>query len=82
MRQDSIVCESKSHLRKILLPDCSETENPQIIVSNIQEFYESLYCRRSTKSEEECLRYIEDMSLLQLCETDIAICEGLITKNK
>ena len=36
----------------------------------------------STKSKEECLRYLEDMNLPNLCETDIAICEGLITRNE
>ena len=72
----------KSHLRKLLLPDGSKTEDPQTLMSNIQEFYESLYRRRSTKSYEECLSYLEDMNLPQLCETDIAACEGLVTKNE
>ena len=40
--------KSKLHLRKLLLPDGNETEDPQIIMSNIHEFYESLYRRRST----------------------------------
>ena len=47
--------KAKSDVRTIITANNSEISEPQAILLRIKEFYSTLYKRRSTKGEEECL---------------------------
>ena len=47
--------KDKSHVCKIITENNSDISEPQEILLHIKEFYSTLYKRRSTKGEEECL---------------------------
>ena len=51
--------KSTSQIRKILSSDNDrENTDPEEIINELKAFYSSLYTRRSTKSESECLSYL------------------------
>ena len=74
--------EAKTHVRKILLQNNSETTEPKAIMSSLKRFYSNLYKRTSTKTENECLQYLKDISAPKLHENDKQSCEKEITKNE
>ena len=75
--------KSKSQIWKILSSDNGrEYNNPEEITNEIKAFYSSLYTRRSTKSESECLSYIHTVNIPKLTESERDSCEGSLTKNE
>ena len=75
--------KAKSHLRKIVIDDSfNETTDPGEILSNLRNFYSSLYKRQSNKTEKECLEYLENLNLPRLSDAEKAVCEGLLTKQE
>ena len=51
-------------------------------MSNLKIFYSHLYKRTSTKTENECLQYLKDISAPKLHEKDKQSCEREITENE
>ena len=75
--------KAKSHLRKIVIDDSfNETTDPGEILSNLRNFYSSLYKRQSNKTEKECLEYLENLNLPRLSDAEKAVCEGLLTEQE
>ena len=70
--------KAKSHVRKIFLRDSNDhgTENPKEILSELKFFYEDLYSRKSAKTEQECLSYLEKVNTPKLSEEERDICDG------
>ena len=58
--------KAKSHLRKIITDSNTEISDPSEIMRHIKHFYSALYKHRSTKSEKECLEYLNGLSLPKL----------------
>ena len=56
-----------------------KTENPKQILSKLQLFYEDLYARKSAKTEQECLRYLEKVNTPKLSEEERYICDGQLS---
>ena len=66
--------KTKSHLRKIVIGDSfNETTDPDQILSNLRNFYSSLYKRQSNKTEKECLEYLENLILPRLSDAEKAV---------
>ena len=51
-------------------------------MNELKAFYSSLYTRRSTKSESECLSYLRTVNILKLTESEKDSCEGRLTKKR
>ena len=69
--------KAKSHV--IMTENNSEISEPQAMLSCIKEFYSTLYKRRSTKGEEECLEYLKTLKIPKLSDVECESCEGLLT---
>ena len=54
--------KAKSHLRKLMTSSDTEIHDPSVIMSHINSFYSSLYKRRSSKNEKECLEYLRSLN--------------------
>ena len=74
--------KAESHVRKIITENNSEISEPQEILLHIKEFYSTLYKRRSTKGEEECLEYLKTLKIPKLRDVEHDSCEGLLTKKE
>ena len=77
--------KAKSHIRKIVIDDSlhvNETTDPGEILSNLRNFYSSLYKRQSNKTENECLEYLENLNLTRLNDAEKAVCEGTLTEKE
>ena len=74
--------KAKSHVRKIIIENNPENSEPQEIFLHIKEFYSTLYKRRSTKGEEECLEYLKTLKIPKLSDVGRESCEGLLTKKE
>ena len=72
--------KAKSHVRTIIAENNSEISEPQAILLRIKDFYSTLYKRRSTKGEEECLEYLKTLKIPKLSDAERESCEGLLTK--
>ena len=72
--------KAKSHV--IITENNSEISKPQAILLRILEFYSTLYKRRSTKGEEECLEYLKILQIPKLSDVELESCEGLLTKKE
>ena len=53
-----------------------------MILLRIKDFYSTLYKRRSTKDEEECLEYLKTLKIPKLSDVEHESCEGLVTKKE
>ena len=51
-------------------------------MSHIRSFYSSLYKRRSSKNEKECLEYLKSFNLPQISSSERESCEGLLTRKE
>ena len=69
----------KWHVPTIITGNNSEISESQAILLGIKEFYLTLYKRDSTKSEEECIEYLETLKIPKL---EGQLCEGLLTKKE
>ena len=56
-----------------------ETENPKEILSELKLFYEDLYARKSAKTDQECLSYLEKVNTPKLSEEERDICDGQLS---
>ena len=74
--------KAKSHVHTIITENNSEISEPQAILLRIKEFYSTLYKRRSTKGEEECLEYLKTLKIPKLSDVERESCEGLLTKKE
>ena len=73
--------KSKSHIRKLIL-DCdsdNEVVDDTIILQELKTFYCNLYSRRSVKTEEQCLTYLESINTPKLLENETLQREGKLT---
>ena len=53
-----------------------------MILLHIKEFYKTLYKRRSTKGEEECLEYSKTLKIPKLSDAERESCKSLLTKKE
>ena len=60
----------------------TEIHDPSVIMPNVKSFYSSLYKRRSTKNEEECLEYLRSFNLPQISSRERESCEGFLTRKE
>ena len=74
--------KAKSHLRKLMTSSDTEVHDPVVIMSHIRSFYSSLYKRRSSKNEKECLEYLRSFNLPQISSSERESCEGLLTRKE
>ena len=74
--------KAKSHLRELTTSSDTETHDPVVIMSHIRSFYSSLYKRRSSKNEKECLEYLRSFNLPQIGSCECESCEGLLTRKE
>ena len=75
--------KSKSQIRKILSSDNDKEHTiPNEIMNELKAFYSSLYTRRNTKSESECLPYLHTVNNPKLTENERDSCEGRLTKKE
>ena len=65
-----------------MLQNNLEATEPKAIMSNLTTFYSNLYKTTSTTTENECLKYLKDISAPKLPENDKQSCEREITKNE
>ena len=72
----------KSHIRKLISDSSNVINDPSEILSSIKDFYATLYKRRSTKNERECLEYLHSLDIPKLSEAERNSCEGLLTKKE
>ena len=56
--------------------------DPGEILSNLRNFYSSLYKRQSNKTENECLEYLENLNLPRLNDAEKAVRGGTLTKQE
>ena len=75
--------EIKSQIRKILSSDNGrEYTNPEEIMNELKAFYSSLYTGWSTKSESECLSYLQTVNIPKLTKSKRDSCEGRLTRKE
>ena len=74
--------KARSHVRTIITDNNSEINEPQVILLQIKEFYSTLYKRRSTKGEEECLEYLKTLKIPKLRDVEHESCVSLLTKKE
>ena len=75
--------KSKSQIRKLLSSDNGrEYTNSEEIMNELKAFYSSLYTRWSTKSESECLSYLQIVNIPKLTESERDSCKGRLTKKE
>ena len=74
--------KAKSHIRKLLINSNAEISKHSDIMNHIKEFYDSLYRRQSTKTEHDCLKYLHNVNIAQLSQSERESCEGLLTKRE
>ena len=74
--------KAKSHIRKLLISSNAEISKHSDIMNHIKEFYASLYKRRSAKKEHDCLKYLHNINIPQLSQSERESCEGLLTKRE
>ena len=74
--------KAKSHIRKLLISSNAEISKHSDIMNHIKEFYASLYKRRSTKTEHDCLKYLHNINIPQLSQSERESCQGLLTKRE
>ena len=70
--------KSKSHIRKLILDYDSDNEvvDDTSILQELKKFYCDLYSRRSVKTQEQCLTYLENVNTPKLLENKTLQCEG------
>ena len=67
----------KSHIRKLCLnEENEETTDPKQILDELKQFYSGLYRKKSTKTEQERMLYLEDINTPTLTEEKQKQCEG------
>ena len=72
----------KSHTHKLISDSGNVINDPSEILSSIKDFHATLYKRRSTKHERECLEYRHSVNIPKLSEAERNSCEGLLTKKE
>ena len=70
--------KTKSHIRKLLI-DNQALSDPTTILQEIKGFYNSFQTRKSLKTEQECLNYLNDINTPLLSEHESLSCEGKLT---
>ena len=60
----------------------TELHDPSVVMFHVKSFYSSLYKRRSTKNEEECLEYLISFNLPQISSCERELFEGLLTRKE
>ena len=72
-------CRAKSHIRKLMTESDIQTD-PSSIMSSAKSFNSTLYKRRSSKSEKDCLEYLKNINIPKLTENERFSCKGILTK--
>ena len=70
--------KGKTYL-KILIIDNMITQDQELIMKNLKEFYSSLYTWKSLKTEKDCLEYLAGISAPSLSKHDQGLCEGQLS---
>ena len=69
--------KSKTHLKKLLSDDgVTELTDPKQIRTELKTFYSNLYRRRSTKTEQDCLEFLQSINTPRSAESEKQLCEG------
>ena len=67
----------KTQIKRLCLnEEDEETTDPKQILDELKQFYSGLYGRKSTKTEQECMQYLEDINTSTLTEEKQKQCEG------
>ena len=69
----------KKHITKLKTPDGSTVEDPKIILTAMNNFYNQLYTSQNQLSDERFSTFFDCESLPKLDSTKQDLCEGLIT---
>ena len=64
---------------KTLIIDNMITQDQEPILKNLNEFYSSLYTRKSLKTGKDCLEYLAGISAPSLSKHDQGLCEGQLS---
>ena len=68
------------HIRKLIAPESdSEITEFACIQKEIKHFYQSLYTRASTMSEQQCTEYLKQINTPNLSDEDKLVCEGKLS---
>ena len=70
----------KSHVRSLISESSIQVNEPTEIMSKVRDFYSKFYTRRSTKTENECLDYLNRLHIPRLSKIDRGSCKGVLTK--
>ena len=74
--------KSKMHIRKLIAPESgSEITEFACIQKEIKHFYQSLYTRASTMSEQECMEYLKQINTPKLSDEDTFVKVNFPWKN-
>lgn len=71
--------KAKSCIRKLNSDEHGEITNPQIILSELKQFYTTLYKKRSIKTEKECLEFLASLNAPRLSSEEKSLCEGKLS---
>ena len=72
--------KSKTHIRKLIAPESgSEITAFAYIQKEIKHFYQSLYNRWSTMSEQQCIKYLKQINTPKLSDEGKLVCEGKLS---
>ena len=72
--------KSKTHLKELLSDDgVTELTNLKQIRTELKAFYSNLYRRRSTKTEQDCLEFLQSINTSRLVESEKQLSEGKLT---
>ena len=72
--------KSKTHIRKLIAPESdSEITEFAYIQKEIKDFYQSLYTRSSTMSEQQCIEYLKQINTPKLSDEDKLVCKGKLS---
>ena len=69
------------YVRKTITENNSEISDHKRY-SCTSEFHSTLYKRRGTKREEECLEYLKTLKIPKLNDVERESCEGFLTKKE
>ena len=70
----------KSNIRKLCLKEENdETTDPKQTLDELKQFYSGLYTKKSTKTEQECMLYLEDINTPTLTEEKQKQCDRKLT---
>ena len=74
-------CE-KSHVKSLTSDNNTIVHDRVFVMKQLKTFYNSLYSRRSVKTERECFDYLPYINTPAISEDDQTLCDGHIKMNE